>query len=149
VDWYALGNLIFEMLSGWPAFLRIGDTPAEVYVRVKRGIDAIEWPTWFSPLARNIVVHLLQPDPAARLGNLSGGANDVFEHDWFREVPWEKIRNRQLVVPFLPQEDGITGGYYHKVKDDSASGMQYGLDADDPHGLHFPNFAYTSVDSKA
>jgi protein kinase A len=48
----------------------------------------------------------MEGDPSKRYGNLHHGAGDVFAHVWFREVDWDKLRNREITAPYLPKIQG-------------------------------------------
>ncbi|KAI0001038.1 kinase-like domain-containing protein [Russula vinacea] len=137
VDWYALGVLIFEMLTGLPPFHRPDDSPMALYARIQSGPSCIRFPA-INILAKDLILKFLESNPSKRYGNLRNGAGDVFSHPWFREVDWEKLRNRDIVAPYLPK---VTGEAY----EEGDAAAQYGLAAEDAHGVHFPDFEYTAV----
>ncbi|KAH7911373.1 kinase-like domain-containing protein [Hygrophoropsis aurantiaca] len=142
VDWYALGVLIFEMLSGLPPYHQQDHNPVLLYEKITRGPTFIRWPA-FQPYATDLILKLMEGDPSRRYGNLRHGAGDVFAHPWFREVDWDKLRNRDITAPYLPRinGDGDASAFEQYPEDDAASG--YGLPAEDPWGQDFPNFDYT------
>jgi protein kinase A len=45
----------------------------------------------------------MEGDPSKRYGNLRNGAGDVFAHDWFKEVDWERLVAREITAPYLPK----------------------------------------------
>ena len=102
VDWYALGVLIFEMLSGLPPFHEPDIAPVKLYEKIATGPSCIKRPA-FHPNATDLILKLLEHDPTKRYGNLKHGAGDVFAHPWFREVDWEKLRDREIVAPYQPK----------------------------------------------
>jgi len=105
VDWYALGVLIFEMLSGLPPFHQPDHNPVVLYEKITRGPAFIRWPPFHSN-ATDIILKLMESEPSKRYGNMRHGAGDVFAHPWFHEVDWDKLRNREITAPYLPK---ITG----------------------------------------
>lgn len=145
VDWYALGVLIFEMLSGLPPYHQ-GDSPNHLvlYERITRGPAYIKWPAAFSENATDIILKLMESDPSRRYGNLQHGAGDVFAHPWFREVDWEKLAAREITAPFLPRinGDGDASAFDQYPEDNAAAA--YGLPASDVYGTVFPDFEYTN-----
>ena len=103
VDWYALGVLIFEMLTGLPPFHRADGAPMHLYSRIQAGPASIRWPNGINLLAKDLILKFLEGEPSKRLGNLQQGAGDVFAHGWFREVDWDKLLERRITAPYLPK----------------------------------------------
>ena len=105
VDWYALGVLSFEMLSGLPPFHEPDISPVVLYEKICAGPAAIRWPP-FHANATDLILKFLEHDPTKRYGNLKHGAGDVFAHPWFREVDWDKLKNREITAPYMPRIAG-------------------------------------------
>ncbi|KAG2159174.1 kinase-like domain-containing protein [Suillus bovinus] len=144
VDWYALGVLIFEMLSGLPPYHQPDHNPVVLYEKITRGPAFIRWPS-FHENATDIIRKLMEGEPSKRYGNLRHGAGDVFAHPWFREVDWDKLRNREITAPYLPKISGEgDASAFEQYPEDNAASL-YGLPADDKWGQDFPNFEYTSL----
>eukprot|EP00520_Triparma_pacifica_P018438 CAMPEP_0118652076 /NCGR_PEP_ID=MMETSP0785-20121206/11123_1 /TAXON_ID=91992 /ORGANISM="Bolidomonas pacifica, Strain CCMP 1866" /LENGTH=334 /DNA_ID=CAMNT_0006544565 /DNA_START=71 /DNA_END=1071 /DNA_ORIENTATION=- len=99
VDWWSLGVLVYEMLSGHPPFY--GDTPYDTYKQV---VEAkVKFERSFPPSAAKFVKQLLTKDRRKRLGCGKGGARDVMNHKWLAGLDWKAIGNKQAQVPFIPQ----------------------------------------------
>ncbi|KAI0172528.1 Pkinase-domain-containing protein [Hypoxylon sp. FL1284] len=100
VDWWALGILIFEFLTGYPPFWH--QNPIEIYKQI------IEKPVVFpadppiSPNAQNIIRSFCTVDRSRRLGNLIGGTEQVKSHPFFEGIDWDALYNRQLRPPIQP-----------------------------------------------
>lgn len=146
VDWYALGVLMFEMLSGLPPYHQAETNHMLLYEKIMRGPAYIRWPTQFHANATDIILKLMESDPSKRYGNMRHGAGDVFAHPWFQEVDWAKLAAREITAPYLPR---ITGdgdaSAFDKYPEDNAANL-YGLPAPDPYGEAFPNFEYATTD---
>ncbi|KAJ1916809.1 cAMP-dependent protein kinase catalytic subunit [Tieghemiomyces parasiticus] len=99
VDWYSLGVLIFEMLAGYPPFY--DEDHFKLYEKILAG--RIAWPAHFDPLAKDLVRRLLTADLSKRFGNLKGGSQDIKSHRWLAEIDWNKLYNRQIPAPLIPQ----------------------------------------------
>ncbi|KAF8747797.1 Extension Ser/Thr-type protein kinase [Rhizoctonia solani] len=137
VDWYAVGILLYEMLAGAPLFLRRAQSDA--VVRTDQGRE-IEYPRHFESGAVDLMRGLLVTDLSLRLGNMIGGSKDVFNHHWFSEVPWEKLANKEVQPPYVPQlgGDGDTSQFERYNEEDAG---QYGqMTGRDPHAALFTDF---------
>ncbi|CAF0915902.1 unnamed protein product [Brachionus calyciflorus] len=64
-DWWSLGVLIYEFLSGSPPFY--DENRNLVYEKILMG--KIEWPRYFDSVSRDIIKKLMNPDPTKRLGS--------------------------------------------------------------------------------
>ncbi|TEB38119.1 kinase-like protein [Coprinellus micaceus] len=144
VDWYALGVLIYEMLSGLPPYHQQVPHHIELYEKIMQGPRYIRWPTAFNENATDLILKLMESDPSRRYGNLRHGAGDVFAHPWFKEVDWDKLGRREIMAPYLPRitGEGDASAFDNYPEDNVAAA--YGLPAPDMFGSVFPNFEYTS-----
>ncbi|XP_073919932.1 cAMP-dependent protein kinase catalytic subunit PRKX isoform X3 [Castor canadensis] len=66
VDWWALGVLVFEMLSGFPPFF--DDNPFGIYQKILAG--KIDFPRHLDFGAKDLIRKLLVVDRTRRLGNM-------------------------------------------------------------------------------
>lgn len=64
MDWWALGVLIFEMLSGHPPFY--DNDPMGIYRKILNSV--IEFPKFFDVKAKDIIRKLLNPEIDYRMG---------------------------------------------------------------------------------
>jgi serine/threonine protein kinase len=78
---------------------------AILYEKITRGPRYIRWPA-FSANTTDLTLKLMEGDPSKRDGNLHHEAGDVFAHVWFREVDWDKLRDREITAPYLPKIQG-------------------------------------------
>lgn len=82
VDWWALGVLIYEMLSGITPFY--DEDPLVIYNKILN--QRVRFPRLFDEKAKSLVRHLLEPDLSKRYGNLKKGAQEVKKHRFFRRI---------------------------------------------------------------
>ncbi|KAK7209704.1 hypothetical protein V2G26_016882 [Clonostachys chloroleuca] len=100
VDWWALGILVYEFLTGYPPFWH--QNPIEIYKQI------VEKPVLFpqnppiSPEAQDLILSLCTVDRSKRLGNISGGSRRVKEHPFFRDLNWDDIYHRRHRGPIIP-----------------------------------------------
>ncbi|GAB0132492.1 hypothetical protein EsDP_00000926 [Epichloe bromicola] len=100
VDWWALGILMYEFLTGYPPFWH--QNPIEIYKQI------VEKPVTFpqdpplSDEAKDIIRSFCTIDRSRRLGNISGGASRVKEHPFFEHIHWDDVLNRRRRGPIVP-----------------------------------------------
>lgn len=103
VDWWSLGVLIFEMLSGYTPFY--DTTPMKTYEKILSG--KVHSPSFFQPDVVDLLSRLITADLSSRLGNLVNGPADIRDHPWFSEVVWTKLLAKDIETPYEPP---ITAG---------------------------------------
>lgn len=91
-DYWSLGVLMFELLTGTPPFT--GAEAMKTYNIILRGIDAIEFPKSISLKASNLIKKLCRDNPTERLGYQRGGIEDIRKHKWFDGFYWDGLKNR-------------------------------------------------------
>lgn len=93
VDWWSLGVLIFEMLTGQAPFQ--GKEPLDIYEQTLHGKPAFEriaaHPSIQSRYAIMVVKQLLSRDPAMRVGAQSSEVSGIRDAKWFEGFPWEAL----------------------------------------------------------
>ena len=101
VDWWSLGCIIFEMLTGFPPFYSF-DRKDIFRSIVQSKADIREIPA--SSQAKDIIALLLVKDPKYRLG--AAGAEEVMKHEWFVDIDWSALERKQVRPPFVPRING-------------------------------------------
>ncbi|KAB5562100.1 hypothetical protein PHYPO_G00014130 [Pangasianodon hypophthalmus] len=82
-DWWSLGALLFELLTGMPLWQC---HPTGVHPHTQLRI-----PDHLSPAAASLLTELLQYDAGYRLGSGGGGVSDIKYHPFFNSVPWHTL----------------------------------------------------------
>ncbi|KAK7133236.1 hypothetical protein R3I94_015189 [Phoxinus phoxinus] len=105
VDWWALGVLLYEMLSGHAPFE--AETEDELFECILK--EEIIYSSWLSNEAEDILRGLLTRDPACRLGCMDrdGGEEAITAHTFFTGLDWEKLNKREITPPFTPRIESI------------------------------------------
>lgn len=99
-DYWSLGVLMFELLTGTPPFT--GTDPMKTYNIILKGIDAIDFPRNITSRAKELIKKLCRDNSAERLGYQKGGIRDIQKHRWFEGFNWEGLRQRTLSPPIMP-----------------------------------------------
>ncbi|KAI9552776.1 hypothetical protein GHT06_020656 [Daphnia sinensis] len=102
-DYWSLGVLIFEFLSGTPPFS--GSDPMKTYNVIIKGIDAVDFPRIIKRNAAALIKKLCRDNPSERLG-YQKGERDIEKHKWFDGFNWEGLRTRTKASPIVPQIRG-------------------------------------------
>jgi len=97
VDWWSLGTLLFEMLTGLPPFY--AQNVNVMYTKILSG--ELRFPSYISDNAKSLLEGLLTRDPEKRLG--SNGGKEVKEHVWFSDIDWDKLVRKEIDPPFKPK----------------------------------------------
>lgn len=99
-DYWSLGILMFELLTGSPPFS--GQDPMKTYNIILKGIDAIDFPRKISKNAQNLIKKLCRENPTERLGFGRGGVREIQKHKWFDGFNWDGLKKRSLKPPIVP-----------------------------------------------
>lgn len=107
VDWWSLGTLMYEMLTGWPPFF--DRNIEQMCTKIMK--SPLKFPSHFglSAEVKSIIAGLLERDPTYRLGCRPGsGVQDIKKHAFFAEINWELLENRGVKPPFKPRVRSTT-----------------------------------------
>jgi serine/threonine protein kinase len=115
VDWWSLGALLYEMLTGLPPFYC--RDREKLFEKIRRG--TLEYPKYLSPRAQVILRGLLTKDPRRRLGSGPNDAEDIKVQEFFSELNWEKLMKGDIPPPWDPQINGSmdTSQFDHEFTD--------------------------------
>ena len=98
VDWWTLGVLLYEMLTGLPPFY--DENTNEMYRKILE--EPLKFPgsDIVPPSARDLLSRLLDRDPQRRLG--ANGAAEIKSHHFFTNIDWRKLLQRKYEPSFRP-----------------------------------------------
>jgi len=142
VDWWSLGTLMYEMLTGLPPFY--SQNINIMYQKILSG--ELRFPSYVSADAQSILEGLLTRDPEKRLGSKDKEASDVKNHPFFKTLDWNKLNRKEIEPPFKPKVkseaclDNIDKVFtQEKAVDSVVEDSQIG---DAVNGGHFDDFTF-------
>lgn len=98
VDWWSLGALIYDMLTGQPPFT--AENRKKTIDKILKG--KLNMPPYLTNEGRSLIKKLLRKNPAERLGGGPDDAQPIKTHPFFRHVKWDTLVYKNTEAPFPP-----------------------------------------------
>jgi serine/threonine protein kinase len=84
VDYWALGCLVYELYLARTPFQ--ADYTTKIFQNIVAAEKTLAFPSKMDPLHVTLIKKLLSVNPAFRIGNLSGGVDDIIRDPFFTSV---------------------------------------------------------------
>lgn len=146
VDWWSLGTLLYEMLTGLPPFFNSNINI--MYEKIMK--DRLAFPAHVSPIAQNFLTKLLERNPAKRLGGGDRGASEIKSHPFFQGLNWDDLDQMKIVPPFKPHTtEGASdvSNVDDEFKNEAPRDTPVNPNNPLTNKVNFPDFTYKSDDS--
>ncbi|XP_042294754.1 ribosomal protein S6 kinase alpha-5 [Sceloporus undulatus] len=102
VDWWSLGVLMYELLTGASPFTVDGERNSQADISRRILKSEPPYPQEMTALAKDIIQCLLIKDPKKRLGCGPDGADEVKQHPFFQTINWTDLAAKKMSAPFKP-----------------------------------------------
>ncbi|KAJ5155429.1 Serine/threonine-protein kinase psk1 [Penicillium capsulatum] len=130
-DWWSLGALGYDLLTGSPPFRANNHTKLQEKIIKQK----LVLPYFLGPDAKDLLIRLLRKDPAKRLGyHMPKDLITIKKHRFFRKIDWAALERRELSPPIQPvvTDPALAENF-------SADFTQIPLSPTAAHGFDFPS----------
>lgn len=129
IDWYLLGEILYEMVTGFPPYY--GQSKDELYQNIRfKDIDMKD--LQISDSLKDLIARLVDRNMANRLG-AQHGASEIMGHRYFVGIDWQKVYEKKYAL-FDP-----SAIHSYKLKQ-SLSDCPFNDIPDD--SLHLPHWSF-------
>lgn len=107
VDWWSLGALMFDMLTGLPPFT--AENRKKTIETILKG--KLNLPAYLTAEARDLIRRLMKRQVSQRLGSGPADGAEIRAHPFFKNVNWEDVIARRLdppIKPILKSDDDVS-----------------------------------------
>ncbi|EJD76759.1 AGC/AKT protein kinase, variant [Loa loa] len=108
VDWWGVGVVMYEMMCGRLPFY--SKDHEKLFELILTG--TIRFPSKLTVPARALLTGLLVKDPNQRLGGGPEDAQEIMQHEFFNDIDWEKLYQKEIAPPFRPNVQSDTDTCY-------------------------------------
>nr|XP_002730879.1 PREDICTED: ribosomal protein S6 kinase beta-1-like [Saccoglossus kowalevskii] len=102
VDWWSLGALMYDMLTGAPPFT--AENRKKTIDKILKG--KLNLPPYLTNEARDLIRRLLKRHTNSRIGGGADDARTIKRHSFFRNVNWDDTLARKMEPPIKPAISG-------------------------------------------
>eukprot|EP00746_Dinoflagellata_sp_MGD_P005390 gnl/MRDRNA2_/MRDRNA2_110430_c0_seq1.p1 gnl/MRDRNA2_/MRDRNA2_110430_c0~~gnl/MRDRNA2_/MRDRNA2_110430_c0_seq1.p1 ORF type:complete len:432 (+),score=85.83 gnl/MRDRNA2_/MRDRNA2_110430_c0_seq1:179-1474(+) len=100
VDWWAMGILIFIMMSGRSPFEAVDEM--QIYENIIKGMKKVSFPSDMPDQCVSIIHALCQKKPEDRLAMGKLGVKSMRDHPWYCGLSWEDLQMCSMQAPYNP-----------------------------------------------
>ena len=125
VDYWALGILIYEMLTGTTPYVDASGNQDTRIVCSNILRSDLKFPRDVDKKSRSVITKLLITNPTRRLGCLVGGPEEIKENIYFEKFDFDKLLKKELPAPWKPRVKSKMDHSNFDPFDDEMESMEY------------------------
>lgn len=137
VDWWSLGAVLYEMLTGLPPFY--SQDREKLFEKIRKA--ELQYPSFVQRSAKSLLKGLLTKDPTKRLGSGQTDAGEIKNKEFFASIDFDKLMAGEASPPWRPD---LTGVFDTSQFDNEFTRMPIFS----PQSLQRQNFLGQSLDQK-
>jgi serine/threonine protein kinase len=107
VDWWALGALLYEMITGLPPWY---SRDRQKMFACIRGAP-LQFPGYVVGELKALIADFLVREPTNRLGGRGEDVLEIKEHSIFRNVNWDALVRRETKPPWKPPVQNLSASF--------------------------------------
>lgn len=107
VDWWQLGILVWELLTGRTPFPANTRGEAFYWLFQEKALMTLDqpaytWPSKIPDSTKDFLKALLQYDPTMRVPMMPNGLNVLRENSWYKDFQWQELQQGKMEAPYQP-----------------------------------------------